>query len=514
MNTVQTNNYGFGEYQLERNEFFLFHLPQKVQNLFFSCLYGFALGVSIALIPIHGFVGVAASFGFSYLTLKSLVQVVATYYRAPSTTGLFSEANMAILPRLGEISDNSISGYATKDGVESHQLKLSLIRQALRNIFISCCYSGGRAFDEVLHLIQEKMRQRPNLTASILSSVMFISEENLARINQMEEEFGNRFQTALTPKFSPYQSPTTGELVFANHHTKVVVIDSGRAFMTGGSGIVSTWSEEKGAEPAVQKESHGFIYDHFLSMKAFRDMDFVFESSDPNGIGTRIYVEMMKLFSRFRYVEPIETQINRPPLDPPLLTRERNYDLQVACYVSGPENPTQDYLDEMIQQIRNTRRTIVIAHLYFVPPQELFDALIEARDRGVQITLITNKLGSKSPGSHMSYASLSRYFGKTLYNGQPNVEVYEFDVPYTSYNKKVMIFDEETVLLGSSNLANKSLSSKDYELNLKIISREFSTRISRCLQDDKALCIKVLDPLISFRTWFLSSLQTLTAPFL
>ena len=102
---------------------------------------------------------------------------------------------------------------------------------------------------------------------------------------------------------------------------------------------------------------------------------------------------------------------------------------------------------------------------------------------------------------------------KSLYQGNPNVHVFEFDVPYTSYHKKVIVFDQETTLLGSSNLGIKSLNSSDYEINLKVISQEFSESILRNIENDKPLCQKVLDPEISFQTWILAKLQTLTAPF-
>ena len=512
MSCFKIINLGFGEYKFYYNDNNLDSISEKVQNVFFTVVYGVSLGVAIALIPIEGIIGTVASVGFSYLTLKKLTELIASYYSAPSTTNLFTERTIAALPRLGEVSEKLLSGYATRNGVESHEQKLNLIQQALQNIFISGCYCGGRAFDQVLDLIQERMRLLPELNTKILASDMFITSENQKRIQRLNEEFGNRFKVVITPEVYPYVSPTTQELSFTTQHTKGLIIDYGRGFMVGGSGIVSTWSEQEGIASPIQKESHGPTYDHLLTMKAFRDMDFVFDSSQLDGIGTRIYVEMMKLFSRFQYVTPNPIQKNWGPRLEPIILPEEVHGIQAACYVSGPETPCRDFLDEMVQQVQNARRSIVIAHLYFNPPDDLLDALIQARDRGVEITLITNKLASNSPGSHMGFASLSRLKAKSLYQGKPNVHMFEFNVPYTSYHKKVMVFDEETTLLGSSNLGFKSLNSLDYEINLKVISRDFSESILRKIESDKPLCQKVLDPMISLQTWILAKLQTLAAP--
>lgn len=509
----QTRFLGFGEYQIDRETIFDHELIRRTQHLFFSVLNIFLMGISIAQIPTYAFFATAAAVGFCCLAVRSIWKLAASFYRAPNMQGLFSEEVEEALPACGALSENCTGGIAAS-GRESHQMKLDLIRQATRSIFISGCYAGGNAFDEVLDLILDRMEQNQRLTVHILASDMFINEENRMRIDSLKQSYSNRFYFEEVPEVFPMQSPTTDELSLSTNHTKALIIDYGRAFMTGGSGIVNTWAEQEGVGLPATTEPLGVLYDEILKIEAFRDMDFIF-TSEQNGVGTRVYVEMMKLFHRFKYHKPEQIEEvwseRIQPADIPMGIPE----LQVACYTSGPESPNDQFLREIIDQVKTATRSITIGHLYFHPPKELLDALVAATNRGIEITLITNELSTTSPGAHMSYASLSRYWAKRLFEGKPkpNVAFYEYQVPYTTYHKKVIVIDHEITLLGSSNLGFKSLSSLDYEMNFKVKSPDFATRTLQSIEEDKQFCVRVENPEISLATWVLSTLQSVAAPF-
>jgi len=511
---------GFGDYDLPKHQDFLqMQRAAKVQAIAFAVLFGLLTVTSLALIPLSTPLAVTGALLFSGLCIKSILTAVGVANQAPPTQNLFTREVRAAIPALGEVSPKPCSGFATRDGIESHQEKLKLIRLARESIVLSGCYCGARAFDETLDLIRDQMRLKDHLTTSILASDWFITEENKKRIESLENEFGERFCCLVTPEPYSYVSPTDGQFSTSINHTKALVIDYGAAFLIGGSGIVSPWSEQTGEKEPNQVESHGLIYDA-LAMKAYRDMDFVFYSSTKDGPGARLYVEMAKLVERFRYAKEGIQKAPAPPQWIELLPLEpmpgKIDDLKVACYAAGPETADTSFLNEIIAQVNKAQTSLIINHMYFHPTEKLLRALIDASNRGVKITLMTNKWGSQSPGSHMSYAELSRYYAKALFEGKekPNIELYEYDVPFTTLHKKVILIDGKTTLTGSSNIGEKSLEARDYEINLKIESEDYAERVTQLLEEDKRFCQKDQTADIPLKTRLYSSLQSLCTSFL
>lgn len=507
---------GFGGYLLpEGQSFSQMQTSVKVQKIFFAIFFSALVAISVLIIPVSFPIGLIATALSSYLAIRSILAAVGAFYRGRPTQNLFPNEVEAVLPPLGTLSDKLCSGFATRDGIESHEWKLNLIRAAKHTIFLSGCYCGGKAFDQALDLIQERMRLLPALKASILCSDIYITSENRKRIKELEREFIDRFSAVITPEVFPYLSPVTDTVSLSTQHTKALVIDHGAVFMVGGSGMVSSWSEQRGEAEPIQVENHGILVDHILSMKAYRDMDFVFQSPELNGPGTRLYVEMTKLFERFRYDEPKPPFTGWPARVEPIEIPRPFNNLKLACYTSGPEQTDTMFLDEVIEQVNKAERRILIGHMYFHPSEKFLQALINASNRGVQITLLTNQLGSRSPGSHACYAELSRYNAKLLFEGieKPNIEYYEYSIPYTTYHKKVIVIDD-TTLLGSSNIGQKSLESRDYEINFKVESADFANSIGELLEADKQYCVKDSTPHISLKTRIYSTIQSFFVPFL
>lgn len=499
---------GFGDYILPQGKTFdQMQLVAKVQKIALAVIFSLLTIASIVLATISLPLGLLATGTCGYFTVQSILSAIGIFHRSRPMNDLFPKEVLSSLPPLGQVSPKPHSGFATSDGVESQEWKLNLIRAAKHHIFISGCYCGGQAFNNALHLIRERMRGT-ELKASILCSDWFITTENKKLIAELQNEFPNRFSCVITPEVFPFTSPT-GQFALTTNHTKALVIDYGAAFMTGGSGMVNDWAKQTGKKEPVQFESHGMISDLLMKMRAFRDMDFVFQSPELNGIGTRFYVEMMKLFERFRGSK--ET----PPLPPQrveinLPMPRRVEQIKLAAYATGPDNRDTSFLKEIIAQIKNAKTSITIAHMYFHPTKEMLAALQEASQRGVKITLITNKRTVISPGTHLSFADLSRYYAKLI----PNLELYEFKVPYTTYHKKVIVIDGAISLIGSTNIGMKSLQAVDYEFNLKVESEPFAVSIATLLEADKELCKKNQYRNISVKTRLFSNIQSLCTPFL
>lgn len=481
--------HGFGVYALPQGKTFeQVQLIAKVQKIALAILFSIATYLLfpsiLALIP-------------AFFAVKSILGAIGISYRAPPISSISRS-------ELGKVHAPPCNGFVTKDGTESHTWRLNLIRAAKQNIFISGCYCGGKTFDETLDVIQRQMQRVPALQVTILSSDMFITAENTKNLQTMAREFGNRFSYEITPEVTPYTS-MAGELSFRTNHTKTLIIDAGAAFMTGGSGLVTPWAEQKGETEPKQVESHGVCYDHLFKMRAFRDMDFVFQST-ADGVGPLIHKEMRSLYDQLRYPKP--KLVSSDLFSPTQLALPLS-GLKMAAYTSGPDNQDASFLNEIIAQINSAKTSILIAHMYFHPTPEMQTALKAALKRGVAITLLTNQSHAKSPTTHLSYAELSRFYAKNL----PGLQLYEFTVPYTTLHKKVLLFDQKTALLGTSNIGHNSLKGSHYELNVKVESEEFATSIAKIIENDKLLC-KKNEANLSLKTKVLSSLSSLFTPFL
>ena len=503
-NSLKTEAPGFGDYALpEGQSFDQMQTAAKAQKIVFAILFGILAISSIALVQISVPLAILISVKFSLLMVKSIVETMGVANRAPPMMDLFPLEKLAELPKLNELCDIPCSGFPTQDGPDSQKWKEELIKSARHSIVLSGCYCGGRVFDQTLNLIAKQMHLFPTLKTFILASEILITNENKTRINEIKNTFSDRFTCLVTPELFPYQSPTNNFSLTSNH-TKALIIDYGAYFMLGGTGIVSSFAEQKGiAEPTnleVKTGCLGQALETVFKMRAFRDMDFVFHS-EINGIGTRLHVEMMKLIERMRH--QMSSEIITPTADWPIQMEaiceafeqivDKADGLRIACYATGPEQENNPFLEEMVDKTDSAQRSIQIENLYFHPPKQLLNALIRASNRGVNIVILTNKNGSKSPGSHALYTQRSRYHSRQLFEGHPkaNITLFEYEVPYTSLHKKIMVIDENTTFIGSANLGMKSLKNLDYEMNLKVESETFATQVAQAIESDKAYCVQV-----------------------
>jgi phosphatidylserine/phosphatidylglycerophosphate/cardiolipin synthase-like enzyme len=515
---------GFGNYALPvETPFSAMQCAAKVEKVATALFFGMLTAASFLLIPFSLPLTLISLAAFSLLTIRAGLAAAGVFNRAPPIQ-LYPTIALSALPKLGELSPLPCSGFPTQDGIDSQKWKLELIRTAKHNIVLSGCYCGGQIFDETLELICERLKALPDLTVSILSSEIFITNENQKRIDALRAEFGARFSCVKTPEVFPHTSPVTGRLAMCCNHTKGLIIDYGAYFMLGGSGIHNGWSDQPGHTAPKEALGTKTLYDKLFGAKAFRDMDFVFRSP-LNGTGTRLYVEFQTLIERFRHLTEGKTAPPGPlwpnTVDTPCplfdAHPQRTENLRVACFATGPEQTENAFYREMIAQTHAAQESIVIGHMYFHPPKELCDALIEAANRGVRIILTTNKLMVKSPGAHIFFAELSRHKAHSLFQGRPNphIEVYEHSVPHTTYHKKAIVFDGKVSLVGSSNIGRKSLDGSDYESNLKIESESFAKQLLASLTTDRAQAEKIAHPeKLPWRTHLCFPLQNLAIPFL
>ncbi|MBS0625958.1 MAG: phosphatidylserine/phosphatidylglycerophosphate/cardiolipin synthase family protein [Verrucomicrobia bacterium] len=491
---------GFGDYEIPGNKTFeQYHKAELIKQVALVIITTLAIAVSIYAAVLMPPLGIVTA-GLGLLNIFLISKLIGTCSRTPPINYLFDPAQTApIAPLVTLDSKSEYSAILPKDSVESFEWKCKLIQHAEQSIVFSGCYAGGRSFDRILELCEQRMEEKPNLKVSIISSKVYHTAKNREKIAELSRKYPDRFLNIAHEEYILYKCPERRDLITGNH-TKMLVIDGGAYFVIGGSGAVSMFTDASGLEePNPEEDPYGPILNR-ICPAAFRDQDFVFHSPDKNGLGARLHIEASKLVEIYKYRQDKKCS-PRQELPDPTLTKIPEFDadptkvnqLSLACLPSGPEHTKGSLEEAMVKEIDRAERTLVFAHLYSFPTKKIQDAIIRASNRGIQITLITNKAGRDNPILHHSFAERSRHGYKQWFEGRPkeNILILEYDVPNVSYHKKILIVDGESVLTGSSNLGPKSLERQDYEIDWLIRSPEFASKTMEILEVDLKYCSPV-----------------------
>jgi cardiolipin synthase len=125
--------------------------------------------------------------------------------------------------------------------------------------------------------------------------------------------------------------------------------------------------------------------------------------------------------------------------------------------------------------IASAKESILLSAAYFVPDDNEVRMLVEARKRGVRVSIIVPGKVTDSPAARRASRST---WGDLLRAG---VEIHEYQP--TFFHCKVMIVDRLWVSVGSTNFDTRSFSTND-EANLNVYDREFAAAQARIFEDD------------------------------
>ena len=121
---------------------------------------------------------------------------------------------------------------------------------------------------------------------------------------------------------------------------------------------------------------------------------------------------------------------------------------------SGPYSKAREIMQGFMQAIFDAESYIYIQTPYFIPPEALFEALIAASTRGVDVRLMVPR---KSDTLLIQLASRS-YFKKLMIAG---VKVYFYEPGFM--HSKLTVIDDSLTLIGSANFDVRS-----FEQNLEV----------------------------------------------
>jgi cardiolipin synthase len=145
------------------------------------------------------------------------------------------------------------------------------------------------------------------------------------------------------------------------------------------------------------------------------------------------------------------------------------------CFHSGPKEGAEQARLSYLLSMAAARKSIRLAHAYFVPGEQAISTLIDARKRGVKVEVIIPAQGDSFAVSGASRAVC----GKLLEAG---VEFYQYP---TLYHCKILIVDDVWCSVGSVNFDEKSFRYND-EANLNVLDRDFAAKLIETFEEDKS----------------------------
>lgn len=146
----------------------------------------------------------------------------------------------------------------------------------------------------------------------------------------------------------------------------------------------------------------------------------------------------------------------------------------VHCYKSGPNEGAQAARIGFLFAIAAARKSINIAHAYFVPDDLAIEMLLEARRRGVRVRVVVPAFNDSKIGRA---ASRSRW-GELIAGG---VEFHLYQP--AMFHVKSMLVDDVHLTIGSANFDNRSFSIND-EVTLSVLDPKVAQENRRIFEDD------------------------------
>ncbi|MCH9611767.1 MAG: Cardiolipin synthase B [Chlamydiia bacterium] len=443
------NQVGIGRYK-ENGRWGDLPLEKRVEDVFFFALKVVVAGVAIGAIAASCITCPLAIALIGVICIGLIVDAIHTHQHK----GLghqVEEVNEGG-PALGQWSENS--AYVTQNGAESMRMKHELIAKAEKSIEISGSYCGGQIFDQTLGLIGEQLQAKPELQVKIISNLDLLNESNTEKLQELADRFPDRFFACVTTKQWMYFPEVKTE----ENHTKLLVID-GVACITGGTGLQDMLSRE-GADESVELTRKEQIMG-----KGARDMDVVVKGPVAKTMRAQFYQLLDKwvhktagerIYGSLTPFQPATRDPNTFELSKPMVQTNG------TMITSSSEHATSNECKlAYLQMIRNAQKSIVIANMCFNQP-EIVQAVKEAAERGVQVTVITNTDNHTSPFSMLVMGAVNRHYVSALEG--TNAQVFEYRQDSTLYHKKVMVIDEVITTIGSFNLSLHCADTEDEDI--------------------------------------------------
>lgn len=321
------------------------------------------------------------------------------------------------------------------DSTETYEELLSSINNAKESIFISAyIFKYDRVTKEIIKALVNKAKEGLDikiLIDSLGSLPLYLFRHRLHKLIESggEVEF---FMPVFEMPFRNY--------INLRNHRKIYIFDNEKV-LSGGANLSQEYlgaKDDKNRWQDIMFMIHGESVEHFFEIFA---SDWQYASG-----------EQIKYTKSDKY-------------------KDGEIFLQVVP--SGPDVDKDILYEVLLSAIYEAKEKIYIVTPYFIPNETLIQALIIAHHRGVNIQLITPKeanhtivnLVRSSYMRELEEAGIKIY----LYNG-------------AMLHAKAIIFDEESLILGSVNFDNRSLF-LNYEVGTFIYSKNIIKEVEHWAQN-------------------------------
>ncbi|WP_213357849.1 phospholipase D-like domain-containing protein [Chlamydiifrater phoenicopteri] len=425
-----------------------------------------------------------------------------------------------------ELGEADTVGFLPCDnGLETFKILLKALEEAKHSAELGLCLAGGEILLKILQVLEERFIAEPAFKAFLILQPIFLFKEEKERIEAISVKFGDRFQYVFTG-WMP--SPTILNPNVIEMHVKLSIIDS-KYFFIGGTNFEDFMCTEGDKVPEVVNSPRLQIGGMARPL-AFRDQDVVGRSTL---LGSKLREEFHKSFVMWKrnmdhlmqkFFDPEEFSsdpevLKNLSIAPQELLEEvfvKEFEFSpdlvevevenVKVIFSGPHDGDNNPITLEYKNLINEAKTsIKFSQMYFIPVSTIFNSVIDAVLRGVNLEIISNGSHENSPQLTSNYAWGNRIRYIPLMYGRDfplwgkkqcmqatpfPVSVYEFDMYQTQLHKKSMLVDDEIFIIGSYNFCKKS-HNIDYESVIVIRSKEFARKANKIFQKDKSLSRKI-----------------------
>ncbi|CAN5663292.1 phospholipase D family protein [soil metagenome] len=157
----------------------------------------------------------------------------------------------------------------------------------------------------------------------------------------------------------------------------------------------------------------------------------------------------------------------------------------------GEPEKHETVADEIAALMRSTRSELIVISPYFVPGQKGMALFAGLAEHGVKLRVLTNSLvTTDAPVVHIGYAKYRKAMlelGTELYELRPRLgatksRLGSFGSSQASLHAKALVFDRQTVLIGSMNMDPRS-ANLNSEIGLVIRSRRIAAQLVQLFED-------------------------------
>jgi cardiolipin synthase len=165
-------------------------------------------------------------------------------------------------------------------------------------------------------------------------------------------------------------------------------------------------------------------------------------------------------------------------------------DKLLRVLAANPDTESDIY-KSLVVAISEAKKSIHITAAYFVPDQQIVDALVAAASRGVDVKLVL-------PG--VSDHGLIRYAGQGFYDQllKAGVKIYELQIAVL--HAKTAVIDGAWSTIGSANIDRRSFL-HNYELNVVVVDPAFGRDMESAFNEDLRDSKEVTREQWSHRPW-------------